>query len=94
MQAGEEDPNRFLRIRHTITSVMSSWPPNTDYGKAFRNMSHEERLAEVELANNGSDEVNDDGENVNEEQKATEAKKSDKEEADDTNDDDENYEGE
>ena len=55
-------------------------------------MSHEERLAEVELANNGSDEVNDDGENVNEEQKATKAKKSDKDVADDTNDD--NYEEE
>ncbi len=93
MQAGEDLPSSVQLIAlHTIRSQMDFWPANTEYGKAFRKMSHEERSAEVEKANRGPDEENVDRENVNEEQKATKATKSDKDVAEDMND--ENYEEE
>ena len=93
VQAGEDlPPSCQLIVHHTIRSQLDFWPANTEYGKKFREMSHEERLAEVEKTNRGPDEENDDGENVNEEQKATKAKKSDKDVAEDRND--ENYEEE
>ena len=87
-------PSMNLHCRHTITTLWNLRPANTEEGQAFRNMTHEERLEEVDRINNPSDEVSDVRENVHEAQKATKAKKSDKEKADDTNDDDEDYEGE
>ena len=33
-----------LHCRHTITTLFNLWPANTEEGKAFRNMTHEEQL--------------------------------------------------
>ena len=85
-------PSMNLHCRHTITTLWNLRPANTEEGQAFRNMTHEERLEEVDRINNPPDEVSDVRENVHEAQKATKAKKSDKDVADDTSDD--NYEEE
>ncbi len=43
-----------MAATYTIASVLDNWSEPTDYGVAFRNMSEEERLAEVVLVNKGA----------------------------------------
>ncbi len=79
-------PSVLLIVPHTVRSQLEFWPTNTEYGASFRKMSNDEKLAEVEKANRGPDEENDDVDLSTVKKKA---KKSISDIDDDTEDDDE-----